>query len=633
MQGTQPIFLFLLIVFNALSNTLSAQATFTATIFPKVIGKNETAELRLMFENAAEGNITPPSLKKFIVVSGPVQKSFTEEDYFGHIRSYAGFVYILKPKKAGVFTIGISSAKVDGKIVTTKPITLKVLNEATAKNYYQNLPAAGNDISDEPQQPGDYNGFILKKGESVRDKIKENLFFKVFTDKTSCYVGEPVLVTYKIYTRLNSISRIIKRSAFSGFSVIDLVPEEWNNADKIEKLNGKNYYVYISKAQLYPLQAGNIQIEPMLVENRINLKREEYMRQLNEDGPPELLPGVNKAKAVIDTAVITESKPVTINVKPLPATGKPNSFNGAVGNFMLDALIEKDSLTTHDAGRLKILLSGEGNITLVSPPELSWPTGLEGYGPSVKDGLNRLSVPVSGSKIFDYSFTAAKEGDYTIAPIEFSFFDLSSGKYKTISTKAIALHISKGTGKRPVIAADNRSNRESFGEEIFTHRWMIIVPVALLIIIGLLLWLRIDKKKQKEKLIADALRHAEEEKVIEEIIPVNPLQQSEQALLQNDARQFYEMIDKELHVFLAQKLKLPAESISKKTIADGLDKAGVGTSDSIAIQKLLDDIGMQLYSPFTDENKMQDYYVGAVGVVNIFKLHQSGRDSHTGTTP
>ena len=234
MQGRQPIFLFLLIVFNALSNTLSAQATFTATIFPKVIGKNETAELRLMFENAAEGNITPPSLKKFIVVSGPVQKSFTEEDYFGHIRSYAGFVYILKPKKAGVFTIGISSAKVDGKIVTTKPITLKVLNEATAKNYYQNLPAAGNDISDEPQQPGDYNGFILKKGESVRDKIKENLFFKVFTDKTSCYVGEPVLVTYKIYTRLNSISRIIKRSAFSGFSVIDLVPEEWNNADKIK---------------------------------------------------------------------------------------------------------------------------------------------------------------------------------------------------------------------------------------------------------------------------------------------------------------------------------------------------------------------------------------------------------------
>jgi hypothetical protein len=507
MQQRYTIFL-LLILFTALSNALFAQATFTATVFPKVIGKNETAELRLMFENAAEGNITPPSLKNFIVVSGPVQKSFTEEDDFGYIHSHAGFVYILKPKKAGVFTIGTASAKVDGKTVTTKPITLKVLNEETAANYYQNLPAAGNDVSDEPQQPGDYNGFILKKGESVQDKINENLFLKVFTDKTSCYVGEPVLVTYKIYTRLNSISRIIKRSAFSGFSVIDLVPEEWNNGDKTEKLNGKNYYVYISKAQLYPLQAGNIQVEPMLIENRINLKREECVSRLNEDSPPELLPGVNKAKAVIDTAVITESKSVTINVKPLPATGKPASFNGAVGNFMLDAVIEKDSLTTDDAGKLKILLSGEGNMTLVSPPELSWPTGLEGYGPSVKDGLNRLVVPVSGSKIFDYSFTAAKEGDYTIAPIEFSFFDLSSGKYKTISTKTIALHISKGTGRRPVIAADNRSGRESFSEEIFTHRWMIIVPVALLIILGLLLWLRVDKKRQKEKLIAAALRHA-----------------------------------------------------------------------------------------------------------------------------
>jgi hypothetical protein len=76
------------------------------------------------------------------------------------------------------------------------------------------------------------------------------------------------------------------------------------------------------------------------------------------------------------------------------------------------------------------------------------------------------------------------------------------------------------------------------------------------------------------------------------------------------------MIDKELHVFLAGKLKLSPEAISKKTIADGLDRMGVGISDSIAIQKLLDDIGMQLYTPFADENKMQDYYVDAVRIIN-----------------
>jgi hypothetical protein len=476
--------------------------------------------------------------------------------------------------------------------------------------------AAANEF-DEPPQPGDYNGFILKKGENVNDKINKNIFIKVFTDKTSCYVGEPLTVTYKLYTRLNSLSKIVRRSAFNGFSVIDLEPEQWGSTDKKEKLDGLNYYVYmLRKVQLYPLQAGAAELEPVMVENNIRLIKAAYAKQLKEDSPPEILPGTNNADAVIDTSVIKESKPVPVNVKPLPAAGKPASFNGAVGIFFIDALIEKDSITTDDGGKFKILLSGEGNMTLVPAPEVIWPNGLEVYEPSVKDGLNRLSVPVSGSKIFDYSFTAAKEGSYTIAPIEFSFFDLAAGKYKTVSTKALTVHVAKGTGRRPVIAADNRSRQESFSEEIFTHRWMIIVPVALLIIIGLLLWLRGDKKRQKEKIIAAALQQQAEKTVIEELIPANPLEQSEAMLIKNDARRFYETIDKELHVFLAKKLKLPAESISKKTIADGLDRAGVGVSDSIAIQKLLDDISLQLYTPFADENKMQDCYVEAVRVIN-----------------
>lgn len=608
----KPITLFsLLIVFAFSGNTLLAQATFTATVFPNVIGKNETAELRLMFENAAAVNVDQPSLKDFIIVSGPTQKSFPEMDYNGITHSYAGIAYIIKPKRTGTFTIAAATAKLDGKTVKSNPVVLKVVAEINRNNIIEQ------ENSNEPQQPGDYNGFILKKGENVQDKISKNLFIRVLTDKTSCYVGEHLTVTYKLYSRLNSVSKIIKRSAFNGFSVIDLQPEESGSTNKIEKLEGRDYYVYIlRRAQLYPQQAGAAQLEPVLVENYIRLIKAEFAQQLKEDAPPEILPGVNRADAIIDTSIIAASKPVSIMVKELPVAGKPVSFKGAVGSFMLDAFVEKDSLTTNDAGNLKILLSGEGNMTLVAAPEVVWPSGLEGYAPAVKNGLNNMTVPVSGSEIFDYVFTASREGDYTIPPVELSFFEVATGKYKTVSTKSFAVHVSKGTSKRSVMAADTAIRRETISETIFTHRWMIVLPVALLIMLGLLLWLRVDKKREKEKSIAAMQRQPVTETTIEESIPINPLEQTEIMLVQNEPRKFYETIDKELHVFLAGKLKLPAEAISKKAIADGLDKKGVGISDSIAIQKLLDDISMQLYTPFADENKMQDCYVEAVRLVN-----------------
>lgn len=591
----------MLIVFAFSGNGLFAQVTFTATIFPTSISKNETAELRLMFENTDKADITLPSLTDFTVVKGPVQKSFPEIDDNGIFHSYAGFAYVLKPKRKGIFTIAATTAKLDGKTVRSNPVTVKVTDDAATNAL------------DETQQPADYNGFILKKGENKQEKIDKNIFIKVFTDKTSCYVGEPVLVTYKLYTRLNSRSKIIKRSAFNGFSVIDLQPEQWGSSDTKENVDGHEYYVYmLRQAQLYPMQPGAAALEPVLVENYIRLLKAEYIKQSRDDSPPEILPGVKKEDAVIDTTVITGSTPVSINVKPLPVTGKPVAFNGAVGNFMMDALVEKSDLSTDDAGNLRILLSGEGNMTLLSAPEVAWPNGLEGYEPAVKDGLNRLSVPVSGSKIFDYAFTAAKEGNYTIPSIELSFFDLASGKYKTVSTKAVTVHITKGTGKRPVIAADNRSRQKSFAEKIFTHRWMIIVPVALLIIIGLLLWLKVDKKKEKEKSFAAALQQIQVAPVVEESIPSNPLEQSEITLVQNDTRKFYETIDKELHIFLAGRLQIPVETISKKAIADGLDRSGVNITDSLAVQQLLDDIAMQLYTPFADENKMQEYYLEAM---------------------
>ncbi len=468
-------------------------------------------------------------------------------------------------------------------------------------------------------QATNFKDYIIKKGENVQQKTNRNIFIRVTANKTSCYVGEPVIATYKLYTRLGNISTIAKNPAFNGFSVIDLAEPEIGVSSNLEVLDGREYYTsIIRKAQLYPLQPGISQLGPAIIESKLRFTREEYISQFDENGKPEFVSGATQATAVFDTTALITNESLAVTVKPLPGAAQPSSFHGAVGTFIIDALIEKDSFTTDETGKLRILLSGEGNMTLVPVPEVQFPAGLEAYEPSVKDGLNKLVVPVSGSKIFDYTFTAVKEGDYTIPSIAFSYFDIDSGRYKTISTKPVVVHIQKGTGKAPAIAAEKINKPESFAEMIFTHRWMIVLPVALLIITGLFVWVRFDKNKHRQKPASNVAEPKED--VEEETVPVNPLQQTELMLLRNEPRLFYEALDKELHVFLSQQLKLTAATISRKSIAEALDRSGIAVADSLALLQLLENISLQLYTPFADETKMQDYYVEAVRLIDKVKM-------------
>ena len=146
----------------------------------------------------------------------------------------------------------------------------------------------------------------------------------------------------------------------------------------------------------------------------------------NPDLPPE---------ALQDEKVTLQSKPVMIDVKPLPDTNKPASFNGAVGRFVLEGGVEKNNFTTDDAGKFQLVITGQGNMDLMNAPEIVWPDGLESYEPKIEAALNKLSIPVSGSKSFVYNFTVTKPGTYTLPAVAYSYFDAALKTYKTLTTK------------------------------------------------------------------------------------------------------------------------------------------------------------------------------------------------------
>ena len=457
------------------------------------------------------------------------------------------------------------------------------------------------------------------------------MFIRVEVDKKSAYVGEPVVATYKLYTRLKSESNMTKNPSFNGFSVLD-IQQPNDMSYRTEKFEGREYNVYIiRKVQLYPLLAGNLELGIAEIENNVQFIKAEYVNQqadaLNDifrdlaqlTIPPE---GIDMQKVTL------QSKPVSVLVKPLPDAGKPTTFKGAVGNFTIETRVEKNNFTTDDDGKMAIVIAGEGNLQMINAPEMLWPSGIEGFDSKATDDLFKGTVPVSGRKIFEFSFTISTPGTYILPVVEFSFFDIRDAKYKTVSSNPIEITVTKGTGKQKnVITEANAKSKDNLLTKFFSNRLRVVSLIAVLIIIGLIVWLKRDTKNEKQLAdIANAEAVMQQKKIqVEEILPEqqNQLALAEECLHRNDAKLFYTYLNQELKNFLAKKLALPAEDLNRKNIAEQLDAKGISNETVVELQKLMNEIEWQLYTPFADNEKMKTMYDRASDLLQLINTYHS----------
>lgn len=625
---------FILLLLLLTGYCASAQVKFSASISPAVIGKGEYAQLKLIVENGNDiEQIVPPNLKDFIVVNGPNEEHSSVINN-GGVKNFFALSYLIKPRATGNFTILPIRARIDSRDYTSNTLKLKVTAQPTGNSAAANAfnsPFGGTDPFAEPAPRSTFNDYILRKGENPADKIKKNMFVRVEVNKNNAYVGEPVVATYKLYTRLKSESNMTKNPSFNGFSVLDMqLPNDMTY--QTEKFEGRDYNVYtIRKVQLYPLLTGNLELGIAEIENNVQFIKAEYanrqsdiMNDMFRDFAQATIPpeGIEVQKVTL------QSKPLTVLVKALPDAGKPANFKGAVGNFEIEMKVEKNNFTTDDDGKMAILISGEGNLQMINAPEIAWPQGIEGFDSKATDDLYKGTIPVSGRKIFEFPFTVAKPGTYTLPSVELSFFDLKEGVYKTVRSNAIDITVTRGSGKPKMIINDNNEkSKENFLTKFFNNRLRVVSVVAVLIIIGLIVWLKRDTKEEKQ-LAAAALAEQERieaERLVEEVLPeqVNPLKLTEECLYREDAQLFYAHLNQELKTYLANKLALPAEELNRKNIAEKLDAKGISNETVMELQTLLDEIEWQLYTPFSDNEKMKTMYDRANDLIQLVNTYRS----------
>ncbi len=603
-----------------ISFAATAQIKFIATITPENAAKDEYINLKLTVENSSNiQQINPPSFTDFNVLGEPSQES-SVNNINGVVSQSISLNYVLQAKKTGNFIIGPSTAVINGKAYKSNAVKVSVSNKKSSNSGQQNnmggnqSPFAGIDIFDEPKPQAKFDDYILRKGESVPDKVNRNMQLKLQTSKSTCYVGEPILATYKLYTRLQSESNVSKNPSFNGFSVIDMMQQTDPTSYNKEMLNGREFNVYlIRKAQLYPLQAGLIELEPASLDNKITFVKYEN--------------GFGNNGTMFSENVTLTSKPATINVLPLPETNKPANFNGAVGEFSIEASVEKSDFSTDETGKLLITISGSGNMQLLTAPEIQWPSSFEVFESKSTDNTNTATIPLSGSKMFEIPFAISTEGKYVIPTINFSFFNPQTRAYKTISTSEINLNIYKGTGiKAKKININEEKAPVSLLNKLFAKRWLVVLVLSWLMLTGIMIWMRKERKREVKKI---NLVKEEEKIVLREVIPEalstnkNFLEKAEVCLARENCMDFYTLINEEMKSFLVLKYYLPKEIINGKTLGAAMDKAGIANDLILQTLSLLTEIEWQLYTPFERNEQMNIMYAKAQTIIQMHLFKQA----------
>ncbi len=370
--------------------------------------------------------------RPFRVVSGPdiYLANIHGDNRNAQAKNYS---YTLLADRPGSYPVPLASALYQGHTLHSNPGVISVLSRQEA---WQVMNRDAGLVSD----------YFLGPGENVAEKIRKNLFLRVQVDKQTCYIGEPVQATFKLYSRLESRSDIVKNPGFYGFTVFDMV----SLSDKLvtaEQVNGKWFDVHtIRKVQLFPLRAGRFTIDPMELTNRVEFSRSMVYKKpeqdIREGVPDDTGPGVpGKGTEVFETNLHTN--PVEVLVKEHPGHQPPGSFSGAVGVFTVSATMANDRLARNEEGTLDLCIQGKGNFIQLNAPVIPWPDGVEGFEPVKEDRLDRHSLPLAGSRLFRYSFVSARPGAYTIPPMEISFFNPRSGRYETVFTDTLRWTVSE----------------------------------------------------------------------------------------------------------------------------------------------------------------------------------------------
>ncbi len=584
----QKIYYILILCALMSVSTYAQTPKLVASVSKNKLGLNQRVKIQFTINKQGADNFQAPNFKNFQIVSGPSQ-SISQSWVNGSASFSQSYNYIIKPLKKGEFLIPAASIKLNNKILTSKPVKVIVL-----------------DPVDIPKDPNDPN-YIAQ----------QNVHLVAEISKSSPYVGEGIYVEYRLYVSQNISVRDFSYTdspQYNGF---------WNQDIKIRGLttqngtyNGEQYrYVVLQKALLIPTKSGKLTIDPIEMDIVIGVPtgRGDFF------GNP-IVKNITKSFA---------SAKKFIRSKELPIEGKPESFNGAVGDFNFIVSSSKNILKSNETATVSVKVTGNGNLKLFELPEIKTPSELEVFTPEQKEKINVTSRGIRGSVTKNYTIVPQFKGKYKIPSTEFSYFDLKEKKYVRLTSEDIFVDVLEG--KELVTDSDMASNAKkdivvtganfryiqtssafSLANEsdFYTSKfyYLILILPLLFIPIGIVIAKR--NEARSNDILGNKLRKADR-------LAKKYLSEAKKQLGAKEA--FYVALEKALHNYLKAKLRIETSDISKEKITELLKRKSVNESTIRSFIEVFNSCDMARYSPVSVVEMKDDYEKSRLVITQIDK--------------
>lgn len=570
---------------------------------------------RLTFNVNTEGeNFMPPELDNFRVLSGPNRSSRSSIQIInGKVTRSVNheYYYTLEATKEGTFEIKPATIEVDGETYKSNAVKVKVV--------------PGNRKSRGSNQSSSRGASGQKSSSGSLDS--DMAFLRAEVNNSKPYQGEEVIVTYKLYYRVDIADYgVAQTPSYPGCWSQDLTSDNRQPGRYTETVDGKRYYVAdIFKEAIFPQRSGEIKSKPM--QFKIVARVRDQSRDNQKRDPFDSFFDNNFFGHKTVEKTLT-SNPVNLDVKPLPSAGKPGAFNGAVGNFSFSSSIDKTNVQTNDAINLSFTVKGKGNIKLIDPPKIDFPPDFEVYDPETSSNINAsASEGVSGSKTFEYTIIPRIPGEFTIPSIQFAYYNTNQDRYVTEQSSAYTINVSKSPGNQRNITYNPSSQEEIqyLGKDIryiYTNpvtlqvkgnyfygstQFYLLLIIPLVVFIALVVLVRYYRKRsgnialQKER---KANRIARKR-----------LKKSKSLMQGKESGDFYEELADAVWGYISDKFHIPLSQLSMDTVSEKLEQKNI--SDEIISQfiETLEECEYARFAPGNKDTRMEEIYHKAHEVI------------------
>lgn len=555
---------------------------------PSSVAAGEQFKIEYTVNSDEVSNFSNPNFGGLEVLYGPAKSVQSSYQYINGHSSHSSsttLTFLVIAEKPGTYTVSGGIVSAAGGRARANALRIHV----------------GKGRGRSSAQGGSMSSSVSSSGSA---KISgRDLFIAATASKTVVHEQEALLLTYKVYARMNvNLTQLnLKMPDLKGFHTQE-IPLPQTKSWKMEEHGGRSYKTILwSQYVLFPQQTGNLTIPSISADGIITLPNQ------NID-PLDAFFNTGAAYREIKKTLVTPS----IKVKVVPLPSRPANFSGAVGNFRITANVNRMTIPANEALNLKVVVSGMGNVKLMKNPDIYFPREFETYDPKVSDKDQVNSGGVSGTRTFNYTIIPRQQGDFIIPSIEFCYFDLRSESYKTIKTQPFKIHVTKGKkGNGSVddfdgddynadiydIDKGDVSYIDSTVDFFGSVDYLLWYVLPLAIFIGLSIYFR-EKIAERSNRILMRNKGANKQ-------ALRRLAKARKLMSAGKSEDFYMEIASALWGYVSDKLNIPTAELNRENISNKLTEIHV---DEILSQRFLRTLDECEYARFApgDKNKTMD---------------------------